>query len=215
MHYPSLRLSLTCLLLLGLLSACGGEGDTSNATASSASAADAPANGASATHEVAAGECPLTFDLSQTYDPGDLPLGITFQYPEGWNVQSERAMDGGAVTVSLRRAFEVGGSRERIALELNKGGTVAPPEMIEMRTAPRSMGDLEMNAEQVTFQLGGESLTAGKTVDDEGKVAYALGLPADGGYYVTGLQLWWDSDDRCREEVITLGDEIVQSFEMR
>jgi hypothetical protein len=207
-------LSLLGLLFVNLLAGCGGADEPSDASASEPTA-DVAQNAAPASQAAAPGECPLDFTLTETYDPGDQPLGITFQYPEGWTLQTERASEGGAVTVRLRRPFEVEGRSERIALELNRGAEVVSSELVEMRTAPRSMGDQLINNEQVEFQLGDETLTAGKTVDDDGKVGYAMGVPADEGYYLAGLQIWWDSDDRCKEEVIRLGDEIVRSFELR
>jgi len=204
---------LSFILIVGLLAACGGSGDASSDEASTMAVASDEADSEDPAPAVSGQECPLSESPSVTYDAGELPLRITFKYPSGWNILDESDMGDGMVKVSIQKPFEVDGSSSRLALELIQTGRTLPKESIERMTTPRSVNGLSANQDQEEIQLGGETITVGRTIASH--VVYKMGLPGEDGYHLTTLHMWWDGKDRCKDEVLELGSAILQTFALR
>lgn len=209
--HPVLRLPLVrFLLLLGFLVGCGGSGD---APADEVAASDAPP--AVKAPETPPGDgCPFSEDPSTTYEPGELLLKFTFQYPSSWEITNETNMSGGMVRLTMRRPFEVNEKRRNLALELIQVGRASTKEAVDRMVAPMRMGEMSANQEHEEIQLGDEAISIGKTITNT-KVVYTLGVPGDGGYHLTNLHMQWAGDELCKEEVLRLGSEMLNTFALR
>ena len=207
-----LNLGLAAILSAGALAACGtpSEAARDEVTLETRPAEDTSAAGDARSAASSTEACPFSEDPDTTLEPDDLPLRFTFRYPESWEITNRTTLHGGMARLTMRRAFEVDGSRRSLALELVQNGGTSSRNAIEQMT--RGGGQF-FNQEQEEITLGGETIRIGKTLTTT-KVMYSFGVPGDGGYHLTQLHMHW-AGDLCQEEVLRLGREMLDTFVLR
>lgn len=205
----SLGVRATLIIAVVVTTGCTTTEDDSGdaAVAADTHVADAAPDSAPPTEQPDEGECPSFGEPETRWTPSESsPIFLTFEIPEGYELDSEQEIPGNFYEMRFNRFFTIQGQRRSISIVTEQGLAPAQQAFIDIILSDDSnlIGPVD---------IGGQSLMVRRSAR-EARVEYMLFPEINGERRQATVSIRWASTTGCLPSGEALGDLIVPTMQL-